>query len=63
MLSLLSTQEVEMLAELLSRAGVNKFEVIWANQALARLRALAEAQPALNTGGNDDDQPVTEPRL
>ena len=38
---MISPQEVEMLAELLSRAGVNKFEALWANGILQRLRELA----------------------
>ena len=59
MLSLLTADEVEMLAELLSRAGVNKFEVIWANQTLARLRALAEA----NEEGKPDEEPAQKPRV
>ena len=60
MLSLLTAQEVEMLAALLARAGFNKYEVIWANNVLARLRALAES--TLDTGGDDDDQPTNQSR-
>lgn len=56
MLSLLTAQEVEMLANLLSRAGVNKFEVIWANGVMDRLRALAEA----NKEEPENEQPADQ---
>jgi len=38
---MITIQEVEMLAVLLQRAGVNAYEMIWANAILDRLRAEA----------------------
>jgi len=43
---MLTIQEIEMLAVLLARAGVNQFEAAWANSVLDRMRALAvEPEP------------------
>ena len=39
----ITTQEVELLASLLQRAGVNPYEAIFANSVLDKLRKLAEA--------------------
>jgi len=53
---MLTTQEVELLAKLVMRAGVNPIEAVWANAILDRLRALAleqQAQAAL-------EQPTVE---
>lgn len=41
----ITLQEVEMLASLMTRAGVSQYEAIWANAFLERLRQMArEAQ-------------------
>lgn len=39
---MLTIQEVEMLAELLARAGVNKIEAVWANMMLTKLREIVK---------------------
>lgn len=55
---MLTTQEVELLAALVMRAGVNQYEAIWANSVLDRLRAAAleqQAEAAL-------EQPTAEER-
>lgn len=36
-----TVQEVELLAGILQRAGVNQYEALWCNQMLDRLRAIA----------------------
>lgn len=55
---MLTMQEVEMLAGLVMRAGVNQIEAMWANAILDRLRVLAlEAQP-----GPPLEQPIAEER-
>ena len=41
---MITVQEVEMLAALVQRAGVNPYEAAWANAILDRLRTLAQAQ-------------------
>jgi len=38
---MLTREEVEMLAALLARAGVNNYEAAWANVVLEKLRVLA----------------------
>jgi len=38
---MITLQEVEMLAALLQRAGVNRYEAIWANTTMNKLRAIA----------------------
>jgi len=38
---MLTREEVEMLASLLTRAGVNAYEAAWANGVMDRLRVLA----------------------
>jgi hypothetical protein len=42
----ITKEEVDNLAYLLSRAGVNPVEVMWANAMLDRLRALAAEMSA-----------------
>ena len=46
---MITTQEVEMLAGLVMRAGVNQIEAAWANSILNRLRAAAIEQQAKAT--------------
>jgi len=48
---MLTHEEVEMLAALLARAGVNTYEAAWANVVLEKLRVLAslDAQKKQNT--------------
>ena len=57
---MITLQEVEMLAGLVMRAGVNQIEAAWANAILDRLRAAAleqqaEAAPEQRKGGQDDN--------
>lgn len=40
----ITQEEVEMLAVLLQRAGVNQYEAIWANMMLNKLRQIAQEQ-------------------
>ena len=42
---MITMQEVEMLAQLVGRAGVNPYEAAWANTFLDRLRALVATSP------------------
>ena len=44
---MITVQEIEMLAGLLQRAGVNQYEAAWANMVMDKLRALALEQEAL----------------
>lgn len=48
----LTVQEVEMLAGLLARAGINQYEAIWANAIMDRLRT--EAAKGELEGKKDD---------
>lgn len=57
-LPVLTLNEVEMLANLLQRAAVSSYEVIWVNSVLARLR-----EAAINTGGDDDEESAKKPRV
>ena len=41
---MVTLQELEMLASLLARAGVTNIEAAWANDALNRLRQMAQAE-------------------
>jgi len=61
---MITLQEVELLAMLLARAGVNQIEAVWANEFLNRLRELARrpAAPIIDTGG-DDDEHTTKSRV
>ena len=43
---MLTREEVEMLASLLTRAGVNVYEAAWANAMLDKLRVLASLEQA-----------------
>lgn len=43
---MLTREEVEMLAGLLARAGVNAYEAAWANVMLDKLRVLASLEQA-----------------
>jgi hypothetical protein len=43
---MLTMQEIELLAGLLSRAGVTQIEAIWANSIMDRLRTAALEQQA-----------------
>jgi hypothetical protein len=54
---MLTIQEIEMLAGLLQRAGVNVYEMTWANSILERLRAIAlEQQAKIAREQKKDDQ-------
>lgn len=51
---MLTLQEVELLGALLSRAGVNPYEALWANSVLDRLRTLALEQQAKAALGQEE---------
>lgn len=55
---MITSLEIEMLASVLARAGVNQIEAQWCNGLLDRLRALAleqQAQKALGEQGEEKD--------
>ena len=54
---MITVQEVEMLAGLLQRAGVNPYEAAWANAILDRLRTLAQAQAQKKAEGQKPPPP------
>ena len=56
---MLTREEVEMLASLLTRAGVNVYEAAWANGVMDKLRVLAG--PAAQKKQEKDTQAPTEP--
>lgn len=43
---MITAQDVELLAALLQRAGVNPYEAIWANEIIDELRAIVTKQQA-----------------
>jgi hypothetical protein len=58
---MLTMQEIEMLAGLLQRAGVNVYEMVWANSILDRLRTIAlEQQAKAMQEQKKDDQTATD---
>ena len=54
---MLTLEEVEMLAGLLARAGVNAYEAAWANTILDKLRVLA----SLKKEKQEDTQAPADP--
>ena len=56
---MLTREEVEMLASLLTRAGVNAYEAAWANGVMDRLRVLASLDAQKKQ--EKDTQAPTEP--
>ena len=48
---MVTLSEIEMLAALLARAGVNAYEAAWANNLMDRLRAQAQKLPTAKTDG------------
>ena len=55
----ITPKEVEMLARLMARAGVNEYEAAWTNSVLDKLRALA-AEQALPKQKTTDAAPPTQ---
>ena len=55
---MLTREEVEMLANLLARAGVNAYEAAWANVVLDKLRVLASLEQAKK---QEDTQAPADP--
>lgn len=58
---MLTREEVEMLANLLTRAGVNAYEAAWANAMLEKLRVLAAAQAKAQKQEKDTQAPADPP--
>jgi len=58
---MLTSEEVELLATLLARAGVNAYEAAWANTILDRLRVLAAAQAKAQKKKKDTQAPAESP--
>lgn len=52
---MITRDEVELLAALLARAGVNQYEAAWANAIMNRLRALAAAQEIPQVPGDENE--------
>ena len=57
---MLTSEEVEMLAALLARAGVNGYEAAWANVVLEKLRVLAAAKAKIEKKQEKDTQAPAE---
>jgi len=57
---MLTREEVEMLASLLTRAGVNVYEAAWANGVMDKLRVLASLDEQAKKQEKDTQAP-TEP--
>lgn len=53
---MLTIQEVEMLANLLARCGINQYEAMWANTILEKLRA-----DALSKARQEEDKKSSSP--
>jgi len=65
---MITTQELELLAQLLARAGVNPYEAAWANQFLDRLRSMvltaeAESRAEAKTEADDGELPADPAEL
>ena len=58
---MLTGEEVELLATLLARAGVNAYEAAWANTILDKLRVLAAAQAKAQKKQEEDTQATADP--
>jgi len=61
---MITSQEIEMLAGLLQRAGVNVYEMMWANSILEKLRVSAleqQTKAALEQKKDDQDTTDTQP--
>lgn len=58
---MLTREEVEMLAGLLARAGVNTYEAAWANVVLDKLRVLASLDAQVKEKQDTDTQAPAEP--
>ena len=58
---MLTREEVEMLASLLTRAGVNAYEAAWANGVMDRLRVLASLDAAQKKQEKDTQAPADPP--
>ena len=57
---MLTGEEVELLATLLARTGVNAYEAAWANTILDKLRVLAAAQAKAQKKQEKDTQAPAE---
>jgi len=58
---MLTREEVEMLANLLARAGVNAYEAAWANVVLDKLRVLASLDAQAKEKQDTDTQAPADP--
>ena len=58
---MLTREEVEMLASLLTRAGVNAYEAAWANGVMDKLRVLAGPADAQKKQEKDTQAPAEPP--
>jgi len=58
---MLTRDEVEMLAALLTRAGVNVYEAAWANAVMDKLRVLASLDAQAKEKQEDTQAPADPP--
>ena len=58
---MVTLSEIEMLAALLTRAGVNAYEAAWANNLMDRLRVLAGPADAQKKQEKDTQAPAESP--
>ena len=58
---MLTREEVEMLAALLTRAGVNVYEAAWANAVMDKLRVLASLDAQAKEKQDTDTQAPADP--
>jgi len=58
---MLTREEVEMLASLLTRAGVNVYEAAWANGVMDKLRVLASLDAQAKEKQDTDTQAPADP--
>jgi len=55
---MLTREEIEMLATLLARAGVNVYEAAWANGVMGKLRVLASLDEQAKKQEKDTQAPA-----
>jgi len=58
---MLTREEIEMLATLLARAGVNVYEAAWANGVMGKLRVLASLDEQAKKQEKDTQAPAESP--
>jgi len=54
---MVTLQEIELLASLLQRAGVNQIEALFANDVMDRLRALVAAEELKRKDRDEPEKP------